>query len=55
MMAVIRCENNKGIIIAVNKSDLIPQKLKNEGGREIARIGKEGDIYQSVVNAFNFT
>jgi len=30
------------------------QKLKNEGGREIARIGKEGDIYQSVVNAFNF-
>ena len=30
------------------------QKLKNEGGKEIARIGKEGDIYQSVVNAFNF-
>ena len=30
------------------------QKLKNEGGREIARIGKEGDIYQSVVSAFNF-
>ena len=30
------------------------QKLKNEGGREIARIGKEGDIYQSVVGAFNF-
>ena len=30
------------------------QKLKNEGGKEIARIGKEGDIYKSVVDAFNF-
>lgn len=30
------------------------QKLKNEGGREIARIGKEGDLYSSTVSAFNF-
>ena len=30
------------------------QKLKNEGGKEITRIGKEGDMYASVVNAFNF-
>ena len=30
------------------------QKLKNEGGAEITRIGKEGDMYSSVVNAFNF-
>lgn len=31
------------------------QKLKNEGSKEIARIGKEGDIYQSLVGAFNFS
>ena len=30
------------------------QKLKNEGSRETARISKEGDIYTSVVQAFNF-
>ena len=30
------------------------QKLKNEGGKEIARIGKEGDIYSGIVNAFSF-
>ena len=30
------------------------QKLKNEGGKEITRIGKEGDIYSGVVNAFSF-
>lgn len=34
--------------------DTETQKLKNEGGREITRIGKEGDIYSSVVNSFNF-
>lgn len=31
------------------------QKLKNEGSREVARISKEGDIYQSLVGAFNFS
>ena len=30
------------------------QKLKNEGGKEITRISKEGDIYGNLVNAFNF-
>ena len=31
------------------------QKLKNEGSKEVARISKEGDIYQSLVGAFNFS
>ena len=30
------------------------QKLKNEGGKEITRIGKEGDIYGNLVSAFSF-
>ena len=31
------------------------QKLKNEGGKEIARVTQEGGIYKSVVDAFNFS
>jgi hypothetical protein len=31
------------------------QQLKNEGGREIARITKEGDIYGQLVGAFSFS
>ena len=30
------------------------QSLKNEGGKEITRIGKEGDIYAGLVGGFNF-
>ena len=29
-------------------------KLKVEGNKEITRIGKEGDVYAGVVNAFSF-
>lgn len=31
------------------------ESLKVEGQKEITKIAKEGDIYQSVVNAFNFS
>ena len=30
------------------------QKLKNEGGKEITRISKEGAIYGNLVSSFNF-
>ena len=30
------------------------QGLKNEGAKEVTRIGKEGDIYSSLVGGFNF-
>ena len=30
------------------------QKLKNEGGKEITRISKEGDIYGNLVSSFSF-
>ena len=29
-------------------------KLKVEGNKEITRIGKEGDMYAGIVNAFSF-
>ena len=31
------------------------QTLKNEGTKEITKIAKEGDIYQSLVGSFNFS
>jgi len=30
------------------------QKLKNEGGKEIAKIGAQGNIYQQLVGSFSF-
>jgi hypothetical protein len=30
------------------------QKLKNEGGKEIAKISSQGDIYKQLVGAFSF-
>ena len=36
------------------KIDKEVTKLKVEGNKEITRIGKEGDVYAGVVNAFSF-
>tara|TARA_R100000353_G_scaffold175216_1_gene144995 strand:+ start:621 stop:1577 length:957 start_codon:yes stop_codon:yes gene_type:complete len=45
---------NAGLTNLQGEIDKETQKLKNEGAKDIARITKSGDMYKSLIGAFNF-
>jgi len=45
---------SSGLTNLQGEIDKETQKLKNEGGKEIAKISSQGDIYKQLVGAFSF-